>query len=117
MITGDRVTLSGRAASVRPGPGRAKIGFISQTLGGHRYVIPSDALGLLRAGRLDKRLFDVTAIGPGDTLPLLVTYAKGAAAGTKAALAGNAAVTRDIPAVRTLASEPASTAAPRSGRR
>ena len=50
-------------------------------------MIPADVLSLLRAGRLDKRLFDVTATSaPGDTLPLLVTYApKGpAAAGTKA---------------------------------
>src|SRR4051794_7751519 len=56
LITGDRVTVNGTKASVQPGPGRAKVRFVSQASGGHRYVIPYDALALLRDGRIDKRL-------------------------------------------------------------
>lgn len=107
LITGDRVVTHGRALSVQPGPGRAKIRFASQTLRNHRYVIPSDALPLLKAGRLDKRLFDVdglAALHSGSALPLLLAYGKnGASAARSLATAGNARVTRDIPAVNTLA--------------
>ena len=106
LITGDRVILSGKGASVQPGPGRSKIRFMARTIKGHRYVIPADALALLRAGRLDQRLFDVTEIASlgGTDLPLLVTYPKDSATGARGALAaGGAKVTRDIAAVDTLA--------------
>ncbi|WP_436535936.1 S8 family serine peptidase [Actinoplanes sp. HUAS TT8] len=106
LITGDRVVTHGTTASIRPGPGRDRIRFLSYTAKGHRYVIPSDALALLRAGRLDKRLFDVnelTAQG-GSDLRLLVTYAKNGASGARSAItAGGARVTRDIAPVKTLA--------------
>jgi hypothetical protein len=62
LITGDRVVTHGKAVSVQPGTGRAKVRFPSQTIQTHRYVIPSDALPLLKAGRLDKQLFDVTEL-------------------------------------------------------
>ena len=102
LITGDRITTLGKGASIQPGPGRAKIRFLTRTDGEHRYVIPSDALALLRAGRLDKRLFDVTELaaqGGGD-LRLLISYPKNSASGARSALtAGGAQVTRDIPQV------------------
>jgi subtilisin family serine protease len=104
LITGDRVTLHGRNASVERGPGREHVRFLSQTIGGDRYVIPSDAVGLLRAGKVDKRLFDVSALDPGADLRLLISYRKGGASVARSAtISGGARVTRDIPAVSTLA--------------
>ena len=82
LVTGDRVT-------VFPGPNGAtnyalssppRTAFQSyQADGGDRYVIPSDAVPFL--GKLDKALFDVTALArtqPGNT-PLEVTFPAGAA--------------------------------------
>lgn len=107
LITGDRVTLRGKAVSVEHGPGRDKVRFLTQTMGEQRYVIPSDALPLLRDGRLDKRLFDVAGLADldtGDEVPLLVAYPDGGAQGARSALsAGEARVTRDLSAVGLLA--------------
>ncbi|EST19513.1 S8 family peptidase [Streptomyces niveus] len=67
LITGDRVTLGkddagGPIVSVEPGPGRG--GIIFQTLeeDGRLTVLPSDAGELVSAGRLDRKLFDVTSL-------------------------------------------------------
>ncbi|WP_433381732.1 S8 family serine peptidase [Actinoplanes sp. CA-142083] len=104
LITGDRVTIRGKNASVTPGPGRQKIRFLSQTIGNHRYVIPSDALGLLRAGQVDKRLFDVSLLDSSGDLRLLISYGKNSASVARSATtAGGARVTRDLPALTTLA--------------
>ncbi|MEU4693680.1 S8 family serine peptidase [Actinoplanes sp. NPDC023714] len=103
LITGDRVVGN----SIQPGPGREKITFSTWTEGDHRYVLPSDARALLRDGRLDKRLFDVTelaAVTRGDELPLLVSYPNAGASRARSALtAGEARVTRDLSALGTLA--------------
>ncbi|MEV4758408.1 S8 family serine peptidase [Micromonospora sp. NPDC049559] len=111
LVSGDRVRVGddGRA-SVERQPGREHVRFVSyRDEARHLHVIPSDALPLLRAGRLDPRLFDVTALrdfgyddGRAD-LPLIVTY-EGSAARTSArsTLAG-AAVSRELPAVDALA--------------
>ncbi|MEU4562427.1 S8 family serine peptidase [Actinoplanes sp. NPDC023936] len=107
LITGDRVTVNGDTATVDAGPGRDRVRFASWTSEGHRYVIPSDAQGLLREGRLDKRLFDVTelaAVVKDDQLPLLVSYPDAGASRARSALsAGEARVTRDLSALDTLA--------------
>ncbi|XVU22963.1 S8 family serine peptidase [Actinoplanes sp. CA-054009] len=77
LITGDRIVLRGDRVTVDPAPGRERVNFVERGNGGHRYVFPSDALPLVQAGRLDRRLFDLTALaafgytGPGD-LPLLI---------------------------------------------
>ncbi|MFG1992525.1 S8 family serine peptidase [Actinoplanes sp. NPDC048988] len=77
LITGDRVVRSGGHVSVDRAPGRDQVTFVESAHGGHRYVFPSDALPLVRAGRLDRRLFDLTALagfgytGPA-ALPLLI---------------------------------------------
>ncbi|MFC0006933.1 S8 family serine peptidase [Micromonospora siamensis] len=106
LLTGDRVTLTaaGRAA-VRPGAGRAGIGFLVRRDRDHLTVLPQDALPLIRAGRVDRRLFDVTElIAAGyddahrDTLPLLVSYRQGVARRATATPAGTR-VTRDLPAI------------------
>ncbi|BBH67723.1 serine protease [Actinoplanes sp. OR16] len=103
LITGDRVL----GTSVQPGPGRDKITFSSWTEGDHRYVLPSDARNLLREGKLDKRLFDVTALAAvtkDNQLPLLVSYPNAGASRVRSALtAGEARVTRDLSALGTLA--------------
>ncbi|MEU9551290.1 S8 family serine peptidase [Streptomyces werraensis] len=89
LITGDRVTVrtdvnGRRTASVTPGEGRRHLLFRTVEEDGHLTVLPSDAAGLVTAGRLDRGLFDVTAlIAQGydeahtDTLPLIVADGAG----------------------------------------
>ncbi|SCE51378.1 PA domain-containing protein [Streptomyces sp. DvalAA-14] len=67
LITGDEVTIGGTAggghtASIRPGAGRRDIVFHTSEQNGDVTVLPSDADALVRSGRLDRRLFDVTAL-------------------------------------------------------
>jgi hypothetical protein len=74
LITGDRVRLTtspdGMAAvAIRPGPGREDLAFFGAARTAadgteEVTVIPSDAVPLLKAGRLEARLFEV-ARGPG----------------------------------------------------
>jgi subtilisin family serine protease len=79
LLTGDRVTLTGDAFGVEPGPGREGMTFQTRRVRGRLTVIPADAAPLLTAGRLDPRLFDVTTLlsyGYDDRradLPLIVT--------------------------------------------
>ncbi|WP_092782913.1 S8 family serine peptidase [Actinokineospora terrae] len=82
LVTGDRVTVVGERAIVRPGPGREHVRFVQRLdERGDLHVLPSDVLADLGAGRLDQRLFDVTALirdGFDDrstpTTPLIATY-------------------------------------------
>ncbi|MET7857499.1 S8 family peptidase [Streptomyces sp. NPDC005318] len=67
LVTGDRVTVTplpgGRhTASVQPGPGRERVVFRTLEQKGSLTVLPSDAMDLVMAGTLDRRLFDVTAL-------------------------------------------------------
>ncbi len=87
LITGDRVIMAGdgNVASVEPTADRKPMAFSFATMAGHEYVIPLDAARLIATGRLDRRLFDVSALarlGYDDTgratLPLIVTRALGA---------------------------------------
>ena len=94
LITGDRVTTRGTAVTVDPAPGREGITFADRTVQGHRYIFPSDALPRVYSGRLDRRLFDLTALaayGSGP-LPLLVS-------GSRPALTAGARMTRDLPSL------------------
>jgi subtilisin family serine protease len=113
LITGDRVIVApdGRT-SVERAPGRAGTRFLSHRVAGHHYVIPVDALPLVQGGRLDQRLFDLTALrdfgytGEAE-LPLLLAYPrsgnrKGPAA-ARAATGGTARVARDLGGVSALA--------------
>ncbi|KRV49827.1 hypothetical protein AQ490_19270 [Wenjunlia vitaminophila] len=90
LITGDRVTLTtengSKGLTIEPGEGRKDVGFVRSVTGDRVTVLPSDALALVRQGRLDERLFDVqglVAMGYDDasrsTLPLIVGYAQGTA--------------------------------------
>jgi subtilisin family serine protease len=102
LVTGDRVRVdAGGGLAVRPGAGRARMTFLTQVHDGHHIVIPSDALPLIGAGRLDRRLFDVTLLRESgyddhrDNLPVIVT---GSGAASRGATAG-ADVVRALPAV------------------
>ncbi|HEX2773010.1 MAG TPA: S8 family serine peptidase [Micromonosporaceae bacterium] len=111
LLTGDRLTVTGDGkVAVQRGKGRQGIAFLTRRVGGHLHVVPSDALPLLRAGRLDSRLFDVTALlefGYDDRradLPLIVTAGSPARASTRATVAAEGGrVVRDLPAVGGLA--------------
>jgi subtilisin family serine protease len=109
LVTGDKVFLDNAGkATVHAGQGRAKIGFVTRKdLTGDVYVTPFDALGPIRAGQLDPRLFDVTRLlaeGYGDDsrpdIPLIVSHP----AGLKSAQVSNSAhVVRELPSVRATA--------------
>ncbi|CAM4019715.1 S8 family serine peptidase [Kibdelosporangium persicum] len=88
LITGDRVVMVDDAYKVHaivPGKGREKLAFSTYRRDGHHYVVPQDAVSLVAQGRLDERLFDLTALtefgyadGERNTLPLIVSHAPGA---------------------------------------
>jgi subtilisin family serine protease len=109
LLTGDRVTVSSAratSAAIRPAKGRAHLRFLTFHAGGDLYVVPQDAVRLLRAGKLDRRLFDVSALvrfGYDDarraTLPLIVSYQKNTAHPNAAMAAAGARVTRALPDV------------------
>jgi subtilisin family serine protease len=107
LVTGDRVsvTVDGpkvSAVGIAAGEGRSRISFFATQVGGHLRVIPSDALSLLHSGRLDPRLFDVTALvgfGYDDQrkdLPLIVTGGPAAARSRVGGMTGADAV-RAVP--------------------
>ncbi|WP_235965720.1 S8 family serine peptidase [Micromonospora rubida] len=111
LLTGDRVTVYGADQarwSVARGPGRENVTFQGSRVGDHLRLVPSDAVGPLRAGLLDRRLFDITTLldsGYDDRrsdLPLIVTYADADAARTARAGAG-ARVVRALPGRATFA--------------
>ena len=93
LVTGDKVTvtdLAGGRKTVsverpRGAPGAVR----TQTANGDITVVPDEALPYLRAGTLDRRLFDVSELlrqgladRTTDELPLIVTYDKGAPTAT-----------------------------------
>nr|WP_239095992.1 S8 family serine peptidase [Micromonospora lutea] len=103
LVTGDRVTVTAAGASVRPAAGRDGIRFLTQRQRDHLWVVPQDALPLIRDGRVDRRLFDVTGlIAAGyddahrDDLPLLLTYGPAA---RRAGAPEGVTVTRDLAAI------------------
>jgi subtilisin family serine protease len=59
LYTGDQVSVTGGQLAVTPRPG---VHFLRFRQDNADYVIPSDAIPLLKADRLDERLFNVTAL-------------------------------------------------------
>ncbi|MFI6262127.1 S8 family serine peptidase [Micromonospora sp. NPDC051006] len=59
LFTGDQVTVRGKEVSVTPRDG---VHFVRLQRDKADYVIPSDAIPLLKADRLDERLFNVSAL-------------------------------------------------------
>ncbi|GAA2665408.1 S8 family serine peptidase [Actinosynnema pretiosum subsp. pretiosum] len=108
LVTGDRVRLeNGRVRALLPGPGRAEVGAERFERDGHAYVIPADAAPAVAGGKLDLRLFDVTALVESgyddarrDSVPLIVTHRDGGAAARRTS---GLRVTSDLPAVRSFA--------------
>ncbi|MGC5562731.1 S8 family serine peptidase [Streptomyces sp. FR-108] len=93
LVTGDRVTvteLGGGRRTVTVERAAGATGAVrTQTANGVLTVVPDEALPYLRAGTLDRRLFDVSGLirqgltdGRTDELPLILTYEKGARAVT-----------------------------------
>ncbi|WP_170155977.1 S8 family serine peptidase [Umezawaea tangerina] len=88
LITGDRVVVAGdQVVSYEPGAGREEVAVDTYRDGGRLYVLPQDAAAPVAAGRLDRRLFDVTSLvefGYDDarrpTVPVIVRTAAGARA-------------------------------------
>ncbi|MCX5402465.1 S8 family serine peptidase [Streptomyces sp. NBC_00335] len=102
LITGDRVTVNGSGAVVRfePGKGRERVPVQIERADGRTLVLPADARALLAAGKLDRRLFDVTTLADPTLralhrggLGLIVQYegAAGAARTQLRSAAGNGA--------------------------
>ncbi|HEY1176327.1 MAG TPA: S8 family peptidase [Phytomonospora sp.] len=87
LITGDRVLLqSGNRYAFLPADGRENVGYNSFTITrdgvDERFVVPRDAVRLLADGKLDRRLFNVTALAAdgfagASALPLIVQYENG----------------------------------------
>ncbi|MEU3649045.1 S8 family serine peptidase [Lentzea sp. NPDC034063] len=78
LVTGDKVLLGHdrQVVAIQPGEGRKNMIFKTlRTANGHTLVVPKDAFEPLAAGRLDRRLFDVTTLlefGYRDRMPLIV---------------------------------------------
>ncbi|MEV4315690.1 S8 family serine peptidase [Actinocrispum sp. NPDC049592] len=99
LLTGDKVTLTGpHGAVVEPAKGRERIRFVQQRdESGDLHVIPEDALRMLRAHRIDPRLFNVGKLAQNNyddksrnDIPLIVS-------GT--ALARTKNKVRDLPSI------------------
>ncbi len=81
LVTGDQVVVNGGQVAPLPTQGRAGIAYHTYELAGHTYVVPMDAASLVASGRLDRRLFDITALqefdyGQTTDIPLLVDNGK-----------------------------------------
>jgi subtilisin family serine protease len=63
LLTGDQVrVVDGKVAGVRMATGRETQRVWQYEVNAHQYVVPADAVPLLREDRLDPRLFDVTEL-------------------------------------------------------
>ncbi|MEV4147279.1 S8 family serine peptidase [Amycolatopsis sp. NPDC049691] len=62
LVTGDQVLVSGADVRVLPARRDRPVPFRQYTRHGDAYVLPGDAAGLVRAGRLDEQLFNVTGL-------------------------------------------------------
>ncbi|MFE3630362.1 S8 family peptidase [Streptomyces goshikiensis] len=95
LVTGDRVVLdaAGKPIGLERAKGREHIPVSLRRAGGHTSVLPYDAQPLIRAGKLDPRLFDVTELSRPEyrdrrsgRLQLIVGYEGGAAPAARSAL-------------------------------
>ncbi|MET7952161.1 S8 family serine peptidase [Micromonospora sp. NPDC005324] len=105
LVTGDRVRVERVGADVLVrdavgGQGRAGMVFRRESEGGDEFVVPADAAPLVASGRVDRRLFDVSALarsGETDDMRVIVRY-EGRSARAEATAAGGE-VTRSLPAL------------------
>ncbi|WP_237553764.1 S8 family serine peptidase [Streptomyces sp. SID6137] len=114
LVTGDKVTVTdlghGKETATVERPPGATGAVRTQTSDGDLTVVPDEALPYLRSGKLDRRLFDVSALirqGLADTratsLPLIVGYGKGTR--VPAAAPAGTTRTRSLPSLRGAAVE------------
>jgi subtilisin family serine protease len=112
LITGDRVTVTASGAvTVRSGVGRAGVGFRTSRSNRRITVVPSDAQPLLDAGKLDRRLFEISLLleyghDRLDHVPLIVQRtapSRGTARVAPLALGPSAQIVRDLAAANALA--------------
>ncbi|MFG2357696.1 S8 family serine peptidase [Streptomyces sp. NPDC048521] len=107
LVTGDKVTVTelgqGRRTVTVQRPRGAAGAVRTQQSNGDLTVVPDEALPYLRAGTLDRRLFDMSGLirqgltdAQADTLPLIVAYGRNARAATPA----GAERTRGLPSLR-----------------
>jgi subtilisin family serine protease len=107
LVTGDKVTVTelggGKKTVTVERPKGATGAVRTQTANGAVTVVPDEALPYLRAGTLDRRLFDVSELirqgltdQKTDELPLIVTYEKGA----RVATPRGTERTRGLPSIR-----------------
>ncbi|MCC5476060.1 S8 family serine peptidase [Streptomyces barringtoniae] len=112
LVTGDKVTVTdlghGKKTLTVQRPEGATGAVRTQESGGGISVVPDEALPYLRAGTLDRRLFDVSGLirqgltdAEAAATPLIVTYAKG----TRAAAPAGTEPTRSLPSLRGAAVE------------
>ncbi|MGQ5637273.1 MULTISPECIES: S8 family serine peptidase [unclassified Streptomyces] len=112
LVTGDKVTVTdlghGKKTVTVRRPEGATGAVRTQRSDGDISVVPDEALPYLRAGTLDRRLFDVSGLirqgltdARTDATPLIVAYAKGARAATPAGTAR----ARNLPSLRGAAVE------------
>ncbi|MBB5787866.1 S8 family peptidase [Jiangella mangrovi] len=112
LVTGHRLRVDtmgdGRhAVTALPAPDavRANLKVVERPEG--LYAIPAEAEPYLAAGSLDRELFNVTGLiaqgYDGDTLPLIVTYAAGAASRSAPPAPAHAVVTATLESVGALA--------------
>ncbi|MEI5101755.1 S8 family serine peptidase [Streptomyces sp. PmtG] len=111
LITGDRVVVAAgghKVVRLVRGKGRERVTISVRREAGHVFVVPQDAQALITAGRLDRRLFDVTQLikdkyddAHRASLPLIVGYRTGKTDGFRAAdtFKGHARDRRALPAV------------------
>ncbi len=108
LLTGDRVRIdtAGRVIGVDRPEGRKHIPVRITRHANRTHVVPLDAERLIAAGKLDRNLFDITALSRpeartayADGLKVIVTYAGPSAAAAKAGVRGSegTAVRRSLP--------------------
>ena len=120
LFTGDRVTLNSTGSvTIDPAENRRGIHFSTyRDAEGHVHVVPSDAENLVVEDKLDRNLFDVTALAAygydssrGST-PLIVKYGKNGGPAARGRFGnGRAGLTRDLPSVGGAAVESSSATA------
>ncbi|MEV6951652.1 S8 family serine peptidase [Streptomyces sp. NPDC051183] len=95
LVTGDRVVLDAdrKPIGLERAKGREHIPVSLSRVNGHTSVLPYDAQALIRAGKLDPRLFDVTELSRPEyqdrrsgRLQLIVGYEGGSAPAARSAL-------------------------------
>ncbi|WP_163513329.1 S8 family peptidase [Fodinicola acaciae] len=109
LVTGDKVTVlpTGQLRTTA-GAGRKNVAFVTRKTGSDISVIPLDALRMVDAGKLDARLFDVTALIAGgyddahrSDLPLIIRYDQNSRAARPRLASAN--VKRDLPSLHAAA--------------